>query len=110
MKSCPVFPSAPLGSENILMDWKYILDVKSLIYLMVSLLVATQTYSTPEGFLALIAGKNNSCQMSCFNVVLYGTAHAFLSTYFAYISLTEAIGIIVLTLLHHRFHPFIQLL
>ena len=62
------------------------------------------TISIPEGFLTLIAGKNNSFQVVCFDVILYHVALAFLSTYFANVSFLKSVGKIVLAFPHQT--PF----
>ena len=62
------------------------------------------TISIPEGFLTLIAGKINSFQVVCFDVILYHVALAFLSTYFANVSFLKSVGKIVLAFPHQT--PF----
>ena len=48
--------------------------------------VVPQTDSRSESFFAKVAGQDNSLQMICLNVIFYGAAHPFLSTYFASMS------------------------
>ena len=55
--------------------------VKS-IFLVLSLMLP-KTISRPESFIAEVAGDDDSFKMVCFNVIFYGTFHAFLSTHFA---------------------------
>ncbi len=47
-----------------------------------------QTWSGPEGFIAEVAGDDNSLEMVCLNVIFNGTGVAFLSTDFANVSKT----------------------
>ena len=63
---------------NVLSQWLQILN--QFVFML------SKTRSGPESFVAKVAGDDNSFEMVCFNVIFYGTAHAFLSTNFAPIS------------------------
>ena len=60
-----------------------------------------QIISTPESFIAKVAGDDDPFKMVCFNVIFYGTAHPFLSTYFAKISFAICTWIVVSAFFHH---------
>ena len=69
--------------------------------------------SVPKSFVAKVARNNNTIQMVCFNMILYGIALAFLSTNFATMSNCYWIGSIcsfVLAFFHHCLQSFFKFL
>ena len=61
--------------------------------------VIVQGLSGPERFIAMVAGKNYSLNVVCFDVAFYNISFALLSTHFASMSLPMSIGVIALTFL-----------
>ena len=63
--------------------------------------VHLQRISRPEGFFAETAGKSDSIDVICFNVIFYSISFAFLSTDLTPISFDILVWVIVITLFHH---------
>ena len=94
-----MFPQGRPCAENILNIRTFLSVVSNLksslqspedrflyqIVLMLSLMWP-ERISGPESFIAEVAGDDDSLNMVCFNVIFYGAAHPFLSTYFASMS------------------------
>ena len=71
--------------------------------------VHLQRISRPEGFFAEAAGKSDSLDVICFNVIFYSISFAFLSTDLTPISFDILVWVIVITLFHHWHHHFLKL-
>ena len=99
---------------DFICSFKYLiaLEKQTLILLMISWNVFSQSISWPECFVTLVAWNWHSLQMIDLNVVLYCSGSPFFTTYLANFCLLLTISIPnhILTCVHHWLHSGVQIL